>query len=163
MYQFSFANTDLLIEADWPGNPNPPQFKVKGFPAGENLINIIRRAPIASTTFGAYGKMIMSLQRIKAGDLTFPLLMNAPENKYLQDWANWLQAQADSDGELVIPIQATLVDNMGKDKADCVNGVILAMPAMSRGQTANSVTWVISFEETNFVRAHGSDLDQLGN
>lgn len=107
--------------------------------------------------------MVVSMQRIKAGDLTFPLLMNAPENKYLQDWANWFQAQADSDGELVVPIQASLTDNMGKDKATCINGVILAMPAMSRGQTMNSVTWVISFEEAVLERNHGADLDQLGN
>ena len=41
--------------------------------------------------------------------------MNAEENKYLQDWANYFQQQADADGQLITPIQAKMVDNMGKD------------------------------------------------
>jgi hypothetical protein len=165
MYQYSFANTDLLIEADYPGRPasNPSNFKVTGFAAGEGLINIARRAPIATTLFGAYGDMVVSMQRIKGGDISFPLLMNAPENKYLQDWANAFQAAADSDdGALVQPIQVKMRDNMGKDVSDCINGVILAMPAMVRGQTMNTVNWVISFEKVTFDRNHGADLTNLG-
>ena len=52
MYQYSFANVDLIITADFPGRPseNPATFKVQGFGTGENLINVMRRAPIASTT-----------------------------------------------------------------------------------------------------------------
>jgi hypothetical protein len=162
MYQYSFANVDLIIEADFPGNPNAAQFKVEGFATGENLINVMRRAPIATTTFGAYGDMVVNMQRIRAGDLTFPVLMNAPENKALQDWANYFQAQADSDGALITPIQAKLVDNMGADVATMSNGVILAMPAMSRGQTMNTITWVLTFEQVTFVRDNGGDVDNLG-
>jgi hypothetical protein len=162
MYQYSFANVDLIIEADFPGNTNPSSFKVEGFSTGENLINIVRRAPIATTTFGAYGDMVVNMQRIRAGDLTFPVLMNAPENKYLQDWANFFQAQADADGALVTPIQARLVDNMGADKAQLNNGVILAMPAMSRGQTMNTITWVLTFESVVFTRDNGGDGVNLG-
>jgi hypothetical protein len=121
----------------------------------------MRRAPIATTQFGAYGDMVVSMQRILAGDLTFPVLMNAPENKYLQDYANYFQAQADADGELITPIQAKMVDNMGKDVAFMENGVILAMPSMVRGQTMNTVTWVISFEKVTFVRDNGDDLARL--
>ena len=163
MYQYSFANVDLLIDADYPGNQNPSNFKVQGFAAGEGLISIARRAPIATTNFGAYGDMVVSMQRIKAGDLSFPLLMNAPENKYLQDWANYFQDQADADGQLVRPIQAKMRDNMGKDVADCINGVILAMPAMVRGQTMNTVSWVLSFEKLEITRETGADFAQLGN
>jgi hypothetical protein len=162
MYQYSFANVDLIIEADYPGNSNPASFKVEGFSTGENLINVMRRAPIATTTFGAYGDMVVNMQRIRAGDLTFPVLMNAPENKYLQDWANFFQAQADADGALVTPIQAKLVDNMGADKAQLNNGVILAMPAMSRGQTMNTITWVLTFESVVFDRDNGGDGVNLG-
>jgi len=36
------------------------------------------------------------------------------------------------------------------------------MPAMSRGQTMNIVTWVVSFEKVVFDRNTGADLDQLG-
>jgi len=162
MYQYSFANVDLIIDMDYPGNTNPSSFKVTGYGTGENLINIMRRAPIAATQFGAYGDMVVSMQRIRAGDLTFPVLMNAPENKYLQDYANYFQAQADADGELVVPIQAKMKDNMGKDVADMANGVILAMPAMSRGQSMNLVTWVLTFERVVFERTTGADLDQLG-
>jgi len=163
MYQYSFANVDLILEMDYPGNVNPSSFKVTGYAAGENLITIARRAPIASTLFGAYGDMVVSMQRIRAGDLTFPVLMNAPENKYMQDYANYFQAQADADGELIFPIQAKMRDNMGKDVCDMTNGVILAMPAMSRGQTMNIVTWVVTFEKVVFDRNHGADLDNLGN
>jgi hypothetical protein len=162
MYQYSFANVDLILEVDYPGNTNPKTFRVEGYGTGENLINIVRRAPIATTQFGAYGDMVLSMQRIRAGDLTFPVLMNAPENKFLQDYANYFQEQADANGELIVPIQAKLVDNMGKDASTLSNGVILAMPAMSRGQTMNLVTWVLTFETVVFDRNTGADALNLG-
>ena len=163
MYQYSFANVDLNIEADFDGRPdeNPANFKIEGFATGENLITAMRRAPIASTTFGAYGDMVVNMQRIRAGDLVFPVLMNAPENKYLQDWANHFQQQADADGQLIKPIQAKITDNMGKDSVTMENGVILAMPALARGQTMNTVTWVITFETMIFNRELGGDVDTL--
>jgi hypothetical protein len=163
MFQYSFANVDLIISADYPGidASSPKEFKIKGFATGENLISIMRRAPIASTSFSAYGTMVVNMQRIRAGDLAFPVLMNAPENKYLQDWANYFQQQADADGGLITPIQAKLVDNMGNDTATMNNGVILAMPAMSRGQTMNVVTWVLTFEEVVFARGQGGDAQAL--
>ena len=161
MYQYSFANVDLLLEIpDSTGKYTTVD--VKGFGTGENLINVMRRAPIATTQFGAYGDMVVSMQRIKAGDLTFPVLMNAPENKKLQDYANYFQAQANGDGKLIYPIQGTLVDNMGKDECVLTNGVILAIPAMSRGQTMNTVTWVITFEKTAFSREEGKDATDFG-
>ena len=162
MYQYSFANVDLIIEADFTGNTtNPPSFKVEGYATGDNLITVNRRAPIASTTFGAYGDMVVNMQRIRAGDLTFTCLMNSPENKYMQDWVNHFQAQANADGELIQPIQARLVDNMGKDTATMSNGVVLAMPAMTRGQVINTVTWVVTFERVSFTRETGGDYAKL--
>ncbi len=161
MYQYSFANVDLILEV--PNASGTYQtLNVRGFGTGENLINVMRRAPIATTQFGAYGDMVVSMQRIKAGDLTFPVLMNAPENKILQDYANYFQAQADADGALIFPIQGKLRDNMGRDEATLTNGVILAIPAMSRGQTMNTVTWVITFEQTNFRREDGDDAQNFG-
>ena len=161
MYQYSFANVDLILEV-----PNASgvykTVNVRGFTSGENLINITRRAPIASAQFGAYGDMVVSMQRIKAGDLTFPTLMNAPENKILQDYANYFQAQADADGALIFPIQGKLVDNMGNDQVSLTNGVILSIPAMSRGQTMSTVTWVLTFEDTTFVRGDGDDYANFG-
>jgi len=135
---------------------------VRGFGTGENLINLARRAPIANTQFGAYGDMVVSMQRIRAGDLAFPVLMNAPENKVLQTYANEFQSQADKDGQLIYPIQGIIRDNMGKDEAIMTNGVILAIPALSRGQNMNVVTWVISFEKTVINREDGADLFKLG-
>ena len=162
MYQYSFANVDLTIKVPDAGGTYTP-VTIRGFGTGENLINIMRRAPIATTQFGAYGDMVVSLQRIKAGDLTFPTLMNAPENKILQDYANYVQAQADSeDGSLVYPLQADLRDNMGNDKCKMSNGIILAIPAMSRGQTMNTITWVITFESVVFNRGDGDDAANLG-
>ena len=163
MYQYSFANVDLLITADYPARKpeTPAQFKVQGYAVGENLIVANRRAPIATTMFGAYGDMVVNMQRIRAGDLTFPVLMNSPENTYLQEWANYFQQQADSDGQLISPIQANLVDTMGNDEADMTNGVILAMPAMTRGQQMSINTWVITFERMVFTRDIGGDLEQL--
>jgi hypothetical protein len=155
MYQYSFANTDLILAV-----PNASgtykNFTVKGFTSGENLITISRRAPIAATQFGAYGDMVVSMQRIRAVDLTFTVLMNAPENEALQDWCNHFQEMADSsDTNIIQPVQAALYDNMGNDQAICTNGVILQMPAMARGQTMNSITWVITFETGTFVRKEG--------
>lgn len=162
MYQYSFANVDLILSVPDAGG-NYSNNKVTGFASGEGLINIMRRAPIAETRFGAYGDMVVSMQRIRAGDLSFPVLMNAPENKLLQDWANYFQAQADADGELIFPIQASMVDNMGNDVAQMTNGVILAMPAMVRGQVMNTVTWVLTFERITYQREVGGDLVELGN
>ncbi len=150
-----------MLDVDYPGNTNNKSFKVQGFGTGEGLINIVRRAPIATTQFGAYGDMVVSMQRIRAGDLVFPVLMNAPENKALQDYANYFQQQADDNGQLVKPIQGRLVDNMGKDEATLDNGVILAMPAMVRGQNMNTVTWVITFERVTFDRNTGADFQEL--
>ena len=161
MYQYSFANVDLILEMDYPGNKNPAKFSIRGFAAGENLIAVARRAPIATTLFGAYGDMVVSLQRIKAGDLSFPILMNAPENKYLQDYAEYVQSIADGDGQLITPIQGYLKDNMGNDEVTMNNGVILAMPAVVRGQTMNIVNWLISFEKVAIKREHGLDAAAL--
>ena len=161
MYQYSFANVDLLLQVpDASGNYDT--LDVKGFATGENLINVMRRAPIASTQFGAYGDMVVSMQRIKAGDLTFPVLMNAPENKVLQDYANYFQSQADADGALIYPIQGTIRDNMGNDEVKLTNGIILAIPALSRGQTMNTVTWVVTFEGVVFSRGDGDDQSNFG-
>ena len=163
MFQYSFANVDLNLEIDFPGYTGERNFKVQGYSAGENLISITRKAPIAATQFGAYGDMVVSMQRIRAGDLVFPVLMNAPENQYLQDFANYFQEQADADGELIRPIQGKLVDNMGRDTATLINGVILAIPSMVRGQTMNTVTWVITFEKVLMERRNGGDdYEQLG-
>tara|TARA_R110000851_G_scaffold51444_1_gene122131 strand:- start:691 stop:1179 length:489 start_codon:yes stop_codon:yes gene_type:complete len=161
MYQYSFANVDLVLDIP-DASGNYESNKIKGFGTGENLINVMRRAPIATTQFSAYGDMVVSMQRIRAGDLTFPVLMNAPENKKLQDYANYFQQQADADGALIFPIQGKLTDNMGKDEAVLTNGIILAMPAMSRGQTMNTITWVVTFEKVVFKRENGDDLAQFG-
>ena len=161
MFQYSFANVDLLLEIDTPGSSNDTNFKVEGFSMGEDLISLSRKAPIATTQFGAYGDMVVSMQRVLAGDLVFPLLMNSPENKALQDWCNYFQDQADKDGELIKPIQAQIVDNMGKDEAIMHNGVILAIPALTRGVTMNTVTWVISFEAIKIAREIGGDYSKL--
>ena len=161
MYQYSFANVDLILEMEFPGYTGDKNFKVEGYAAGENLITITRKAPIAATTFGAYGDMVVSMQRIRAGDLVFPVLMNSPENQWLQDYANYFQEQADADGLLVSPIQGKLVDNMGQDTCLMTNGVILAMPAMARGQTVNTVTWVITFEKVLYDRNIGGDYTEL--
>ena len=156
MYQYSFANTDLILKMP-DLNGNYTDMFVKGFAAGENLITVARRAPIATTMFGAYGDMVVSMQRILAGDLAFPVLMSAPENSVLQNYANDFQSLADADGALVWPIQGLLRDNMGKDQCEMTNGVILAIPAMTRGQTMNTVTWVISFEKVKMIREIGED------
>lgn len=163
MFQYSFANVDLILNVDYNGRPSsqPRNFKVDGYATGENLINIVRRAPIATTSFGAYGAMVVSMQRILAGDLTFTLLMNSRENSWLQNYANHFQSLAQGGGELVIPIQGKMVDNMGRDTATLSNGVILAMPAMSRGQTMNTVNWVLTFETVDFVREVGGDASVL--
>jgi len=161
MFQYSFANVDLILEIP-SATGTVKKLSVRGFATGENLINIMRRAPIATTQFGAYGDMVVSMQRILAGDLTFPVLMNSEENKYLQDYANYFQSLADSNGALVKPIQAKLKDNMGKDECTMTNGVILAIPAMSRGQTMNTVTWVLTFEKVEFERKFGADNSEIG-
>ncbi len=161
MYQYSFANVDLLLQIPRASGVYKT-WNIRGFATGEGLINVVRRAPIATTQFSAYGDMIVSLQRIKAGDLTFPVIMNAPENKALQDYVNYVQAQADADGALIYPIQGQIRDNMGQDEVKLINGIVLAIPGFSRGQTMSTITWVITFEGAIFDRGNGDDGEELG-
>jgi hypothetical protein len=160
MYQYSFANVDLMLKIpDAAGSVK--SITVTGYGTGENLISVMRKAPIAATQFGAYGDMVLSMQRIKAGDLVFTVLMNSPENKLLQDFANHFQELAFDSSQLVVPIQAKLKDNMGRDECLMTNGVVLSMPAMSRGQTMNTVTWVITFEKIDYTRESGADVQPI--
>lgn len=161
MYQYSFANVDLIMNVNYKGNKNKATFKIEGFAAGEGLIKIQRAANIATTVFGAYGDMVVNMHRNVSAGLSFNVLMNSPENKYLQDYANYFQAQANADGDLVSPIQATLIDNMGEDEVELTNGVILAMPAIIRGQTMNVVTWDFMFEKAIFHREIGKDFQEI--
>ena len=160
MYQYSFANTDLNLSIPTAGGSDN-NITVEGFQAGEDLITITRRVPVAGLTFGAYGDMVVSMQRIEAGDLSFVTLQNAPENEYLTDYLNYFQAQAWADGELVRPIQGSLVDTMGNDQVTLHNGVILNHPALSRGQTVRSVRWVLTFERVIINIGSGRDYISL--
>lgn len=161
LFQYSFATTDLVLAVpDAAGVYD--RFKVTGFPSGENLINVTRRAPIATTSFGAYGDMVVSMHLIKAADLVFPLLMNAPENKKLQDYVNYAQSLAGADGDLIYPIHGKLTDNMGNDEVTMHNGMVLAIPSMSRGQSVTSINWVVTFEKGIFLRGDGDDATNLG-
>ena len=162
MYQYSFANVDLKINTkNFLGHPQDPtlgpDIDVKGFPTGESLISVTPRAPIAVTQYGAYGDMVVSMQRITSADLTFQLLHTAPENEWLQKWANYFHSLAHNTGisTIVNPLMATLTDNMGNDKVTLDDGVILAKPVMSRGQTVSTVTWVLTFEKATFDRGVG--------
>jgi hypothetical protein len=163
MYQYSFANVDLNIVIPTTGNGDIESVKMTGYPAGDQLITIARKAPIATTQFGAYGDLVVSMQLNRSADLSFPLLMSAPENEILQNYANWFQSQAGAGGQLVVPIQADMTDNMGKDVARLTNGVILAIPAMVRGQNMNTVTWVMTFEKVVFERHPGEDAVLIGD
>ncbi len=161
MYQYSFANVDLLIQVP-DASGDYQDVHVSGYGTGENLISVTRRAPLANVMFGAYGDMVVSMQQIQAADLSFQILMNAPENKILQDYANYFHSLARKDGELVYPIQGFIKDNMGNDQVTLTNGVILQMPALSRGQTMSTNTWTLTFEKSDFLRGDGDDAQSLG-
>jgi len=160
MFQYSFANVDLQISMK-DNAPHPVDASlgstlvVDGFTTGEGLITVAPRAPIAVTTYGAYGDMVVSMQRITSSDLSFTLLQNSPNNEWLQKWANHFQSLAFGGNALVTPLMATMTDNMGNDTATLTNGVILAKPVMSRGQTASTVTWVLTFETAVYDRGVG--------
>ena len=157
MFTYSFSNTDLLLNLQ--SKSLNEVIKVEGFKAGDDLITIARKAPIATTDFSAYGDMVVSMQRNLSVDLVFPLLQNSPENVKLQTWANEFQSSAYKfDGTFITPIQGSCVDNMGNDKAVLSNGVILAIPALTRGLTVATVTWVISFEAGKITREGAVDL-----
>ena len=161
MYQYSFANVDLLLQVPDAGG-DYQDVHVAGFGTGENLISVSRRAPLANVMFGAYGDMVVSMQQIQAADLSFQLLMNAPENKALQDYANYFHALARKDGAPVYPIQGFIKDTMGEDEVTLTNGVILQMPALTRGQTMSINTWVLTFEKSKFKRENGIDGVGIG-
>jgi len=160
MFQYSFANVDLQISMkDLAPHPIDASLGstlyVKGYTTGDSLITVAPRAPIAVTTYGAYGEMVVSMQRITSADLSFTLLQTSPDNEWLQKWANNFQSLAFGGSALVVPLMATMTDNMGADTATLSNGVILAKPVMSRGQTASTVTWVITFESLILDRGQG--------
>lgn len=164
MYQYSFSNVNLNINLGKAIGLNPTSFDVEGYKAGEDLLTIARKAPIAVTDFSAYGSMVVSMQRNLSVDVSFTLLQNSLENKYLQDYANYFQGLAHRGTELVKPITVNLTDNMGKDTAYCTGGVILAIPAVTRGLTVSTVTWVLSFEKGIIHREHGGiHIDGTGD
>lgn len=158
MYQYSFSNVTLALLVPQKGSTAKAPLAIRGFGTGEQLITCMRKAPIASTQFGAYGDMIASMHRNRAGDLVFPVLMNAPENAILQKYANDFQASASSGTGYVDTIDGTVVDTMGLDNVTLQNGIIMAIPAVVRGQNMSVVTWVITFETMNINRVPGIDL-----
>jgi len=91
--------------------------------------------------------MVVSLQRNRSVDVVLPLLQNSFENSKFQAFANYIQEHSDRNGEWIVPMQITFHDLMGSDVAICTNGVILAIPAITRGVTISTVTWVVSFEQ----------------
>jgi len=160
MLQYSFSNVDLRL--------NLPDIDdgltISGYSSGEGLITCTRRAPIAETTFGARGEMVVSMQRIIAGDLTFSLLMASSDNAKLQQYANKFQGLAKTGtSEFPSAIGATMKDKMGDDQCHMFNGVILAMPAMTRGQIASVVTWTITFESMIFLRDYNDGTNVVNN
>lgn len=153
MFQYSFANVDLMIEdADFAGNKSgiPSSFRIESYPTGNALIKAARMQATATMDFSAYGEGVVSMHRIKAGTLAFPVLAYGQENVWLSEWVNYFQSQADSDGQPVKPLSAIITDNMGNDTVRCSGGVILGHPLFSRGQQAGTNEWVFTFNLMEF-------------
>lgn len=137
MKQYSFYNTDLLID----GN------RVDGFTAGNAVITARRNVPQHLPVMDAYGKMAVATTADLSGTISFPLLQTASWNEILYERAQLTQAIGLSGNKsLWEPMQLQLVDKMGDVLVNGVNGAILQQPAIVRGISFTSNQWTIFVE-----------------
>lgn len=137
MKQYSFYNTDLLID----GN------RVDGFTAGNAVITARRNVPQHLPVMDAYGKMAVATTADLSGTISFPLLQTASWNEILYERAQLSQAIGLSGNKsLWEPMQLQLVDKMGDVLVNGVNGAILQQPAIVRGISFTSNQWTIFVE-----------------
>lgn len=142
MKQYSFYNTDLLID----GN------RVDGFANANDIIRVSRNVPQHNPVMDAYGKLAVTTSADMSGSMVFPLLQTADWNDILYTRAQLTQATGLSGNKtLWEPIQAQLVDKMGDLLVTCVNGAILKQPDVSRGSGITRNNWVIYFEKVIIV------------
>ena len=137
MKQYSFYNTDLLID----GN------RVDGFTAGNAIITARRNVPQHLPLMDAYGKLAVATTADQSGTVTFPLLQTADWNEILYERAQLSQATGLSGNKsLWVPIQLQIVDKMGDVLVNGINGAILQQPAIQRGVSFTSNLWAIYVE-----------------
>lgn len=137
MKQYSFYNTDLLID----GN------RVDGFIAAQSVITARRNVPQHAPIFGAYGEMAVSTTADLSGSIVFSLMQTADWNEILYARAQLTQATGLSGNKsLWEPMQIQLVDKMGDVLVTGVNGMIPQQPAIARGVGFTVNTWAIVVE-----------------
>lgn len=134
MKQYSFYNTDLLIDGE----------RVDGFPASQAIITARRNVPQHLPVVDAYGELAVATTADLSGVITFPLLQTADWNEVLYERAQLTQATGLSGNKsLWTPLQIKLVDKMGDVQVTGVNGAILQQPAIVRGVSFTSNMWSI--------------------
>lgn len=137
MKQYSFYNTDLLIDGE----------RVTGFTASQAIITARRNVPQHLPLMDAYGELAVATTADQSGTITFPLLQTADWNEILYSKAQITQATGLSGNKsLWQPIQVSLVDKMGDVLVTGVNGAILQQPAIQRGVSFTSNLWAIYVE-----------------
>lgn len=142
MKQYSFYNTDLLIDGD----------KVEGFQNGQSIITAAYNSAQHTPILDAYGKLAVSTSADQSGMFSFPLLQTADWNEILYEKAQLTRATGLSGNKsLWTPLQLQLVDKMGDLVATGVNGVILQQPAVVRGSTFTANRWTIFVERLSIV------------
>lgn len=143
MKQYSFYNTDLLID----GN------RVDGFPATNAIITARRNVPQHLPVVDAYGDLAVATTADLSGVISFPLLQTADWNEKLYEIAQLTQATGLSGNKsLWTPMQLQLEDKMGDVLVTGSNGAILQQPAVIRGISFTTNMWSI-YVERLFIKA----------
>lgn len=149
MKQYSFYNTDLLID----GN------RVDGFISGQAVITCRRNVPQHLPVMDAYGKLAVATTADLSGTISFPLLQTADWNEILYERAQLTQATGLSGNKsLWTPLQIQLVDKMGDVLVNGVNGAILMQPAIVRGVSFTSNNWSIFVERLQIKTGSYPDI-----
>lgn len=149
MKQYSFYNTDLLID----GN------RVDGFTSGQAVITCRRNVPQHLPVMDAYGKLAVATTADLSGTISFPLLQTADWNEILYERAQLTQATGLSGNKsLWTPLQIQLVDKMGDVLVNGVNGAILMQPAIVRGVAFTSNNWSIYVERLQIKTGSYPDI-----
>jgi len=149
MKQYSFYSVDLIIDG----------LTMEGFADSSAIISAGRSAPQHGKVMDARGKMISITSADKSGAMTFDLLQTSDSNALLQSLALLThEAGTSGNSDTFIPIQAAIVDKMGKTVVTGVNGFITMQPGVTRGTGLSTNTWLLEFEQLWIIRGQTSDV-----
>lgn len=135
MQPYSFARTVVLIN----GTP------ITGWPEGDDVIHVRRRAESATLKIGCGGDGVLSLSADRSGDLTFKLQATSSSNAFLSG----LLAQQENGQGTFVPISVLFQDMQLQDMGQASQGFIQKPSEIKRGGVLSDNEWTITVVALN--------------